>query len=829
MKPRPLIVGLGLILSLFGVGPWADLAVVWAQEGSCVGDCDQNDRVTVDELVTGVDIALGVYPIDRCRAFDLGGDDRVTVDELATAVSNALDGCDSQANHGPRASEVSFSADTATPYVEKQLIGTDPDNDTITYELVADDTGTGYSFAYVNPESGVLYLTLVADFRGTIVLPYRVTDGKLFSHVAHATIDVGAITPSANGGVKDIDPQEYASYPRGFYNGDLLGAPGTDPALPSAVDLSKDFPLPGDQGAQSSCVGWALGYAMKTYQERLELGWSLEAPEHRFSPAYIYNQINGGEDNGSVFTNGLNLVVDQGVATLAQMPYSEHDFLTQPSAAARQEASRFKAKSWNAANGVLEIKSALANHLAVMIAIQIYDDLYHLKGLDSVYNTFGGTNHGGHAVAAVGYDDNRYGGAFKIINSWSRNWGDDGYFWLPYSTANSIPSGQYPVLSAAAVLEDQADPEPPAPDPVDPPKPEGLPDLQVTDWLANYDGRPGGAGSLQYTVTNTGVGTAPAGAYVALILSRSPTFTASNTLVVYEPIPFDMPPGTTAYRDANNTIPFNFPDDLEPGQYFMAVWADIWDDVNESNENDNVSPATTIIDIVNTLPDMQVVTWYAFWDELGAGWLTYDVANYGASTAPAGWLITLALSPNDIIGDGDETFLFSEPANFAVDPGGSLYRNFSAAARFSLYSDYFGDPVPDGIYYIALWLDPNDYLDESNEINNASLSWGTIRIGATLGSGSGASAGTDDQTSAAVPGEAYNGKTLPAQEGPVRRVRITTTPQGGRRMEFLPEPTAADSGPRVKAAEPHRWSKVARARQQVIFPVTEMKPMPNGN
>jgi len=325
------------------------------------------------------------------------------------------------------------------------------------------------------------------------------------------------------------------------------------------------------------------------------------------------------------------------------------------------------------------------------------------------------------------------------------------------------------------------------------------------------------------------VGTAPKGAYVALLLSRSPTFTASNTLVVYEPIPFDMPPGTTAYRDANNTIPFYFPDDLEPGQYYMAVWADIWNDVDEWNENDNISPAKAMVDIVNTLPDMQVVTWYAFWDYLGAGWLTYDVSNYGANTAPAGWLITLVLSPNYIIGDGDETFLFSEPANYALDPGGSLYRDFSRAARFSLYFDYFGDPVPDGLYYIALWLDPNDYLDESNEINNASLSWGTIGIGAAVGRGSGAGAQTDDESGAAAPGEAYNGKTLPTREGPVRRVRITTTPQGGRRMEFLPEPTAADAGPRVKAAEAHRWSKVARARQQVIFPVTEMKPMPNGD
>jgi C1A family cysteine protease len=49
---------------------------------------------------------------------------------------------------------------------------------------------------------------------------------------------------------------------------------------------------------------------------------------------------------------------------------------------------------------------------------------------------------GGHAVAAVGYDDsmktqNKYGqkettGALLIRNSWGKGWGEEGYGWLPY-------------------------------------------------------------------------------------------------------------------------------------------------------------------------------------------------------------------------------------------------------------------------------------------------------------------------------------------------------------------------------------------------------------
>ena len=827
---QPSLLVIALMFSLFSVGPWGEDGA-WAQTGTCAGDCNHDNRVTVDELVRGVNMALGTMPVDGCPDLDPDGDDEVTVAELVAAVNNSLAECGSPANHAPQASDVSFSAEAATAYVEKQLIGSDADHDTITYELITDESGTGYSFAYVNPESGMLYLTVAPDFQGTIVLPYRVTDGKLFSNTANATLEVQTATPSRNSGLRDVTPEEYATFPRGFYHGAVLGAPGSDPTLPSSVDLSNDFPVPGNQGGQNSCVGWALGYAIKTYQERVELGWSLEPAEHRFSPAYLYNLLNGGRDIGVIYNRALDFIVDQGVATLARMPYDERDFLTQPSAAAHQEASQFKAKSWKAANGVLEVKDALANRLPVFMVIQLLDDIYGLRGPDSVYNSFGGAWHTSHGVAAVGYDDNRYGGAFKIMNSWGQAWGDGGYFWMPYTATNYVvdtPDGPRPVLTGSLVIEDLPDPYIPDPDPVDPEPPAQSPDLQVTDWTAYYDETPGGSGSLQYTVTNTGIGSAPAGAYVALVLSRDPTFTSSNILVVYESIPFEIAPGATAYRDANNRIAFNFPSNLEPGQYYMAVWVDIWDTVAEWNEDDNVSPATSMVDIDNTLPDVEVTTWYADWDELGLGSLTYEVTNSGASVAPAGWRVALALSPNDIFGDGDETFLFSEPADFDVYPGGTLYRDDALAADFSLYFDVFGNAVPDGVYYIGLWLDPNESLAESNEFNNASLSWGTIGIG-VAGVGSDASAQRSADATSRAPQEAYNGKILPELKGSLRKVRVSTTSPDRRRAQFLGEGAVPDIGPRVKVAESRRWSKIARARQQVIFPFAEMKPMPRGD
>ncbi len=59
----------------------------------CVGDCNGNLEVTVEELVTGVNLALGDELPAPCAAFDRSGDGRVTIDELVEAVANALSDC----------------------------------------------------------------------------------------------------------------------------------------------------------------------------------------------------------------------------------------------------------------------------------------------------------------------------------------------------------------------------------------------------------------------------------------------------------------------------------------------------------------------------------------------------------------------------------------------------------------------------------------------------------------------------------------------------------------------------------------------------------------
>ena len=75
------------------IGSSYDLLVDSANVG-CIGDCTADGSVTIEELITGVNIALGSAPLTQCPVFDMNGSASVTIDELILAVSNALDGCD---------------------------------------------------------------------------------------------------------------------------------------------------------------------------------------------------------------------------------------------------------------------------------------------------------------------------------------------------------------------------------------------------------------------------------------------------------------------------------------------------------------------------------------------------------------------------------------------------------------------------------------------------------------------------------------------------------------------------------------------------------------
>ena len=60
---------------------------------SCAGDCSGDGTVTVNELIVGVNIALGNTAPTACPAFDKNRDQMVSINELIAAVNALLNGC----------------------------------------------------------------------------------------------------------------------------------------------------------------------------------------------------------------------------------------------------------------------------------------------------------------------------------------------------------------------------------------------------------------------------------------------------------------------------------------------------------------------------------------------------------------------------------------------------------------------------------------------------------------------------------------------------------------------------------------------------------------
>ncbi len=78
--------------------PWLATAMcaafpVGKAEAACIGDCDGNGQVEIDEVVKGVNVLLGKASLDTCYRADVNCDGAVTVDEVISAIDGALTVC----------------------------------------------------------------------------------------------------------------------------------------------------------------------------------------------------------------------------------------------------------------------------------------------------------------------------------------------------------------------------------------------------------------------------------------------------------------------------------------------------------------------------------------------------------------------------------------------------------------------------------------------------------------------------------------------------------------------------------------------------------------
>ena len=225
----------------------------------------------------------------------------------------------------------------------------------------------------------------------------------------------------------------------------------------SRVDNSYYLPPVGDQGNENSCVGWAMGYYLKGYQEIKEHKWSKYNPQYWMSPYFVYNHINGGKDNGSFLSDAAKLICNVGVSPFED--FISHNYTELPSKKAYFDAAKYRTEDYHWIYGVDNLRQLLANGKVAVLGIYVWDNLYYISSYGNVYTVADrtGVNHGGHAVLVVGFDDNKYTkdgfGAFKIVNSWGDSWGDNGFFWMSYRAVMT----HYMSTGWAIYLDDKID------------------------------------------------------------------------------------------------------------------------------------------------------------------------------------------------------------------------------------------------------------------------------------------------------------------------------------------------------------------------------------
>lgn len=224
--------------------------------------------------------------------------------------------------------------------------------------------------------------------------------------------------------------------------------------LPQQVDLSPWFPTPGSQGARSSCTGWAVGYALRSYQEnrRLQRKPSPDAAAvaQAFSPAFVYGYTmqyltKGNCDQGTELIAAITVAVDNGVCRWSTLPYDTAFAACQDSipvsAFAEAEHYRMQNPIGLELTNTVQWKHHLFNARPVLVGLSI-DRRFLLDGLaankegrDLVWQGPDTLDPDlviiGHAVTCVGYDD--ADSTFLVLNSWGTGWGRGGWCRIPYS------------------------------------------------------------------------------------------------------------------------------------------------------------------------------------------------------------------------------------------------------------------------------------------------------------------------------------------------------------------------------------------------------------
>lgn len=206
-------------------------------------------------------------------------------------------------------------------------------------------------------------------------------------------------------------------------------------ALPPSASVRSLMPAVYDQGPIGSCVGNACARAMQF--ERRKQGLS---PDFIPSRLFIYwnaraREGTQGWDSGCSIRDGMKTLASQGACPESEWRYIPGNFAWKPYPDRYASASRYRAIQYSRiGQDETQLKACIAANYPFVFGFSVYESFMQ----DEVANTgkvpmpaVSEAVIGGHAVTAVGYDDALQ--RFDVCNSWGADWGDKGYFSMPYA------------------------------------------------------------------------------------------------------------------------------------------------------------------------------------------------------------------------------------------------------------------------------------------------------------------------------------------------------------------------------------------------------------
>lgn len=221
-------------------------------------------------------------------------------------------------------------------------------------------------------------------------------------------------------------------------------------SMPSVIDL----PEISNQGGQGSCTAFATAYATRSfYLHKNHCTSYLKTDQNTdlskiLSPAFIYNV---GKASGSCAEAGmsifkaLSIMKNQGVCTWEKLPYDAKKDCAPPSDNSIYENGLiYKIDDFFRLDDKSEtnVKYVLNTGNLIMASVEL-DYAYWVLG-SYIWNTRIGKDVGGHAIVICGYDDAKH--AYKIMNSYGKRWGYDGFGWIDYDYFKKMVTGSIDIF-----------------------------------------------------------------------------------------------------------------------------------------------------------------------------------------------------------------------------------------------------------------------------------------------------------------------------------------------------------------------------------------------